>query len=448
MPNAKCQMPNSKTKLVLLSLALLMFVITSCSLPFHRRLDTYLKYGLFDKALETIEEEKEENKQGIYKEKNEILYYFDKGAVAQMLGKYKTSTAALQEADRKIEELYTRNIGDEAWSFFSDDLNLHYRGEDFEQVMVNILKALNFMYRGNFDGARVEAKKVNNKLNYFADEYGENAIYTDDAFARYISAFAYEAIGELSEAYIDYKKAYSTYVKNQKIYGTEVPYFIKRDILRMASALGYRDDLARYKNEWGDIPFDSYSSLKKKAEMLLVIYDGLPPYKKDVNAMPEFVNRGYALSKIVVRSKHDYPGNVAEDVAKIAIKNLKNKQLAIALKTAARRVVKDIAKEVPILNLFIGKEKADTRSWRTLPARFHIVRVPMRPGKHKILVEMTDIKGKVKTETIKIKARAGGKRAVPVVKFSLDDPPQSLLDQIKKEEEEKKLKEQQEKEGK
>jgi hypothetical protein len=72
--------------------------------------------------------------------------------------------------------------------------------------MVSILKALNFLYQGDYSGARVEARKVNGKLNVFADEYGDKAIYTDDAFARYIAAFAYEAQGELNDAYIDYKK--------------------------------------------------------------------------------------------------------------------------------------------------------------------------------------------------------------------------------------------------
>jgi hypothetical protein len=68
-----------------------------------------------------------------------------------------------------IDKLYTKSAVDETYSFLSNDLALKYTGEDFEQVMVDILSALDYMYTGNFKDARIEVKKVNNKINLISD---------------------------------------------------------------------------------------------------------------------------------------------------------------------------------------------------------------------------------------------------------------------------------------
>ena len=85
-------------KKLIIAFCLTVFLVTGCSVPFHKKLDNYLKYGLYDAALATIEDENKENKQGIYKDKNKLLYYFDKGSVTQMLGKYTDLNVILDKA--------------------------------------------------------------------------------------------------------------------------------------------------------------------------------------------------------------------------------------------------------------------------------------------------------------------------------------------------------------
>ncbi len=395
--------------------------MTGCAVPFHKKLDQYLTSGQYKEADELIESEKTKPKENVYSSKNELLYFMDKGAVRQMMGDYKTSSDNLTKAEDVIDKLYTRSLTDETWSFFSNDLNLNYSGEDFEQVMVNVIRTLNYMYSGDFEGAAVEARKINNKLNYFSDSYGEKAIYTDDAFARYLSAFAYEATASINDAYIDYKKSLNAYQKYNVIYGTQVPVFIKSDILRTADKLKFYDEIDDFKKEWAeDVSFVKYDDLKKMAEILIVIYDGLPAYKIDKNAKPKYVNRGYPVEKVVVKDgDKEYFSTVAQDVSKMAVKNLENKNLAIAAKTFARNVVKDSAKDVPVLNLFIGEEKADTRCWRTIPGRFQIVRFPVTPGSKRKIVTEIYVKGSTvpMQQVTEIYLEPGSKKVVPIYVF-------------------------------
>ena len=405
-------------KILLLFFCLIIIFITGCAVPFHKKLDQYLAAGQYKEADELIESEKTNPKENIYSSKNELLYFFDKGAIRQMIGDYKQSSEYLEKAEDIIDKLYTKSLTDETWSFFSNDLNLNYTGEDFEQVMVNIIKTLNYMYEGDFDGAAVEARKINRKLNYFQDSYGEKAIYTDDAFARYLSGFAYEAIGAVNDAYIDYKKSLKTYQKYNTIYGTAVPSFIKGDILRMAYALKFYDEIDNLKKEWAeDVSFTKYNELKKSAEVMIVVYDGLPAYKIDERAMPKFVNRGYAVEKILVKdADKEYTSIVAQDISKMAVKNLENKNLAILAKTLVRNVAKKVAKEIPILSLFVGEEKADTRCWRTIPGRFQIVRFQVTPdSKRKIIAEIY-LKGNSTPvqEIFEIYLKPGNKKVIPI----------------------------------
>ena len=168
------------------------------------------------------------------------------------------------------------------------------------------------------------------------------------------------------------------------------------------------------------MPYIKYNEFKKAAEVMVVVYDGLPAYKIDEKAMPKFVNRGYAVEKIIVKdADREYSSIVAQDVSKMAVKNLGNKNLAIVAKTLARNVAKKVAKEIPLLNLFVGEEKADTRSWRTIPGRFQIVRFPVTPGsKRKIIAEIY-VRGSSEPiqQVFEIYLNQGKKKVIPIFIF-------------------------------
>jgi hypothetical protein len=416
-------MGGTMNKKIAILLTVLVVVLAGCTVPFRKTLDSYLAIGDYVKADALIEKEKAQGSE--YSDKNELLYYFDKGSVTQMLGQYKMSSDFLSSADDMIEKNYTRSAVDEANSFMSNDLSLKYSGEDFEQVMVNTARCLNYMYEGKFDDARIEAKKIDAKINWFADTYGEKTIYKDDAFARYLSAFSYEAKGELNDAYIDYKKSLKAYESYAPIYGTEVPGYLKQDLLRTATALKFNDDVDGYKKKFGDVVFTSDPDLRKSAEVLVVVYDGLPAYKVEgFNHFPSFEQRPYAVENIKITSDSPAEFYDAQDVSKMAVKNLEVRIGQIMLKKLGSSVVKSIAKQIPGLNLFVQEDKADTRSWRTIPARFLLSRLVLKPGESKITVTIfprgyAEGGGTILpvTKEFDLKLSEGEKKAVPVFFF-------------------------------
>lgn len=368
-----------------------------------------------------------------------LLYYFDKGFVLQVMGNYKDSSKSLHEAETIIDDLYTKSISAEATSFFTNDLALPYEGEDFEQVMVHIIKSLNFMYTGDYTGARVEARKVDGKLNRISEKMEGQNSYKEDALARYISGFSYEANGELNSAYIDYKKAYGAYKQYSEHYGTPIPDAIKKDLLRVSEALGFKDQYDGYKDEFGFMPYTKQKDLKGKGEALFVFYDGRAPIKQDAgNMTPVFVDRGSPMISADITTEEDktYASYVVEDVTAIAIKNLAQKMDFIQAKNLARGIVKevaviaakDIAKEA-LKNTGFGfvadiagdafkqaTNLADTRSWQVLPSRFHMIRIPV-DGKQSVKLRIYMRDGSVREKVFKISVKPGKKKAIPVYCF-------------------------------
>ena len=370
---------------------------------------------------------------------NKILYYFDKGSILQIMGQYKESSKILHEADTLIDDLYTKSATAEVSSFFVNDLTLPYEGEDFEQVMVNVIKSLNFMYLGDFEGARVEVKKADEKLKLLSDKMEGKNEYKEDAFARYISAFCYEERGELNDAYIDYKKSYETYKQYNTDYGTAVPDAVKKDLLRLSEALKFNDQYEAYKDEFGFMPYTRQGDMNGRGEVMLVIYDGQAPDKVDNNAVPVFVGKGELVSSVEVVTEEDknYNSFVAEDITRIAIKNLAQKMDLILAKGLARAAVKevvvDVAKQAAnemLKNVPFGgfitdiagnayknsTEIADTRSWKTLPGRLHLVRFPAA-GIQSFDIKMHMVDGSIREKVVKIKVKPGEKKAIPVYCF-------------------------------
>jgi uncharacterized protein len=436
-----------KKKYVIPTLIVCAIALAGCAtLSLYKKIDGLILAGQYADADAVIEKEKNQ-----YKGEHELLYYFDKGAVLQMKGDYAGSAVQLDSAENKIDSLYTKSATKEISSFFSNDLNLPYEGEDFEQVMVNIMKCLDYMYKGDYEGARVEAKKVDHRLNVITDRLEGKNIYKQDAFARYLSGIVFEALGEMNDAYLDYKKSLEAYQQYNGLYGTEVPYRVKQDVLRSADAMHFTDRIEEFRKDWGqEIKFDRYADYREKGELVAVVYNGIAPYKisyfvdsvvkaekkgeKDYVvkvAFPKYVSRGYALASAEAftgdQSAHGFD---AEDINSIAMKTLENRNFLITAKAIARAVAKyQLSRAASnngknqlmglLANIYTyASEQADTRSWRTLPAAFDLIRIPLMPGKYDIRIKLTSPSGAAREQVIKADIKKGRIKTVPVFAFN------------------------------
>jgi uncharacterized protein len=216
-----------------------------------------------------------------YGTKSRVLYGMDRGMTLQLAGDYRLSNEVLEQAEDEVDRLYTRAVRTETFAFMTNDTALPYEGEPYEQVMINVLKALNYASLNQWQDALVEARRIDHRLNVLADRTKDKAAYRDDGFARYLSGILYESTGDVNNAFIAYRNAYETFNSTRGWSRTGVPGQLRADLLRTADALQLSQELREYQRLFPDTTWKSVQAQQQLAQVVVISYNGRAPHKED-----------------------------------------------------------------------------------------------------------------------------------------------------------------------
>ena len=240
----------------------------------------YMLAGDFAAAVEVVEQGKGSD----YADRDRVVYYMNKGLLERYAEAFEESIESLSKAEARSEELYTISLSKEAASLLTSDVVTDYAGEDFEQVLLNVYNAINYLSLDNLEDALVEIRRVNEKLALFNTRYETHKNrYDQDAFAHWFSGllFEMEGYGSFDDALISYKKSYEAYERSYRpLFGTPLPPFLREDLLRAAALAGFRDEEARFSEMFG-IPPPDLDALSKTGEIILIHENGESPQKSD-----------------------------------------------------------------------------------------------------------------------------------------------------------------------
>lgn len=358
-----------------------------------------------------------------YANKDRVLYLLNKAILQRMNGDYAASNMAFEQAKTLIEERSTTSITEQTSAFLINDATRSYVGEPFEQVLIHLYKALNYLELGDLDAARVEALQVDLQLREFAQN-DEDTVYNENAFARYLSGIIYEDQGEWSDAMIAYRKAYQAYKNHSNQPNLDLPIFLQKDLLRLAEQQGLTDELEKFKNEFSVNSWQDLASLQQQGELIFIYHNGLAPIKREHSqlhpnphsrrliaiSLPYYETRPtvVTMARIYLDDVHTDTVRV-ENINAIAVASLKSHMPAIIARSIARLILKqNLAKKTGEDNPLVGfivniagviTERADTRSWLTLPGEIHLARKAMPPGTYTTRVELLDAVGNILLST-------------------------------------------------
>ena len=385
----------------------------------------------YDAALQEIEKQASSRT-------GRVLYLLDKGMVLRMKRDFAGSNLALEAAKTEMERLYAASVSENTLSFVVNDATVSYAGDDYEQVLVHLYMALNYLELGQPDEARVEALQVDTRLREIGEKIPGNK-FTEDALSRYLTGMIYEELGEWSDAMIAYRKAYEAYKKYRVNYGLAMPDMLKHDLLRLAHRQGLADEAAQYRQEFGiETPHEVIR--EQEGELVFVLNNGLAPvkrekivgatspshsvmadpttrYKQITPALPVVVNialpyhesrpNNVLNARVSVSGKQAYT-QMMEDIDALARASLDSRMPAITARSIARAVSKVVMQQsvdragrnrdndlaVELLSSFVVRmaaaatERADTRRWLTLPANVQLARLSLPPGRYTITVDL------------------------------------------------------------
>ncbi len=414
------------------------------------------KYETAEKELD-VKWKKEKNK-------DHLLYLLNMGWIKWIQNEPEESNKYFTQADDHIE-LQRKNIGAEALAMITNPKVKPYVAEDYEVVLINYYKALNYLNMNDYEGALVEARKMSEKLYALNDKYKATKSkfrYSDDAFSHAMMGMIYEANREYNDAYISYKNAIqvydSIYTRN---FGEGAPVQLKKDLLRTAYKTGFYDDVRFFEGRF-NMKYEPEDN-PDGGTLIFIWHNGLCPIKEEnsinfvqgpnKNGMVAFTDPesglvfpvfigGYSSSqqdkfsnvkavrvafpKFVVRpplytnasvyfNNMEYPLQLSENVSTIAVENLRDRMAREMASAILRLLVKqsmeeatrtqnnDLGAVVSLVNAVT--EQADTRNWQTLPGEIFYTRIPLPAGEQEITFSA---KGKASEQhAIKVNIKKG-----------------------------------------
>lgn len=355
-----------------------------------------------------------------------VLDQLERGRIAWLAGQDAISKQGFAAADSRLawednQARYRLSQGlAQAGSLLTNDQTMAYRTPDYERTMLHHYLALNYLQRGDAEGALVEVRRANQvqerALKARADEVRKAKEKSEEseadgemrqlmsrgapeldrligrvkngfqnAYTFYFSGVLYEAAGDLNDAWVDYQRGYQIAPDNQSLQDA---------LLRLARLRGSADELKETEKKVGR---KAPPLAKDQGQLVVLFEDGLIPARREIFlplpistssgdfrtftvAVPYYDNRASDTGPLTV-SVGKQAGRTSSLVRleSLAAKDLQERLPGMLTRQALRLVAKEqlrrsAAKEGgDVGNILVGifntlSERADTRSWLTLPA--------------------------------------------------------------------------------
>jgi hypothetical protein len=354
---------------------------------------------------------------------DKVVQVLERSTILAQLEEYPLSSRDLEVSDKNIEMLdFSRSTMDDVAKFiFTDDAG-PYQAPPYEKLMINTLNMINYLVRGDLNGARIEARRYAVMNQYLSEHETQGKTMTGPG--SYLAGFVFEKSRQPGEAlrYYDEALAYGNYTSLQE------------PVRRLSKLDAYRTPrLTALIGKGGDEPPGAADD--DSAEILIVVNYGRVPAKiaKRVpvglaltiasgSISPESRARANALAAQGLVTWVNFPTIEMPDVAYAyatgfvdrkpllldnvtaidveTVKAWKENLGVIVASAITRMITRVVAGEttrrvagggVGGLLLSLGTQATmtavdtpDTRAWSTLPARIAVARVRVPAGKHVI----------------------------------------------------------------
>jgi len=374
------------------------------------------------------------------------LNLLEKGRVSFINQDYQESKSWFEQAYQQLEKdrakaklQLSRGINNVS-AMVSNDNAIGYQVPAYEQSMLHTYQALNFIFSEQLESALVEVRRANQVQSLALADY-EKEIYEankelkevgqtswsqsplhkglsaqansvknsiQNAYTFYLSGLLYEADSQLNDAYIDYKKALEIFPDNR---------YVQQDVYRLAVKLNMTQDLPKLKESYGS--FEQQSS-NDTGQVVFIVEQGLIESRQELRlnlpistrhgdfrtfnlALPGYSNRSNYGAEI--SASIDGETLNAQPIVKLqalAAKQLEEKMPAMIARQTLRLIAKEqvrrkLSKENgDVGNILAGlynlaSERADTRSWLTLPKDVQLLKTNLSAGEHNVSLNINGL---------------------------------------------------------
>lgn len=394
---------------------------------------SYLFRNDFPRALQSLET----HAPRLLSAQGPIIVNYDLGMLSRLNKDYERSNTLLSESERLIREAYTKSITQNLASFILNDNTREYPGEEYEDLYLNLFKALNYLAMGQTESALVELSRslekqtqlqlkyeqYRNRIQRYADQnsvQGVNTatyatVFSTSALTNYLTYLVANSLRERSTAEFAKQQVQQAFSIQPTLYPFPIPSVLDRSLpdtgLARLHLVGFTGLIGQKEERW------EYARLSRDNFFKI--------------AYPVLVWRPSSVA--VIRVKAD-DGTVTdleliESIGRVASDTFRTKSELQKLKSVVRAVAKSIGvalydqyarkdnkvtagEELLSLLLRVGQdlsERADIRSVHFLPSEAWVGAIDVKPGIHSFEVTFLDVNRRTITTRVlsNIEVKAG-----------------------------------------
>ncbi|MHC4535558.1 MAG: COG3014 family protein [Planctomycetota bacterium] len=361
----------------------------------------------------------------------DLLWALQLGTVQRIQQDYAQSTDSFDRAEEMLKYFDEQStLGDGIGSTIVNENIIPYRGEEYDGIMVNVYKALNFMVEKEFDLARVEfnraldrqrrAKEKFNKeisklraelekeeQNEFSKSNVENPetaellaekypnLHNFEAYPDFVNPFATYLAGVFFNLVRDHSKAVDLLKESYGMVGDNG--YIAEDLSVTENIL---DGKGRLENTVWLIFENGLGPVKNELRMDIPLFVADDNVKYVGIALPELYFRNKAHQYLIAEvDGKDYETRLVSDMDRVIQTEFSKDYPRILTRAIISATAKAIAQyalekqdssESSLASLFVAAYSyattaADVRIWTSLPKEFQVARFPKpKDGKLKV----------------------------------------------------------------
>ena len=199
----------------------------------------YVMQGNYEKAYQNLQMQAP----SLLKAQGPIIVNYDLGMLSRLNNNFQESNKLLSESERLIREAYTQSITANIASFIVNDNTKAYQGEEYEDIYLNLFKALNYIALGQEESA-LGSQTVDGKAGALKQKYerwqqkaqgcftkGLGSVdthigassFSTSALTNYLAALVAQSLGEASTAYYATEQVKHAFASQPQLYNFPLP---------------------------------------------------------------------------------------------------------------------------------------------------------------------------------------------------------------------------------
>lgn len=334
-------------------------------------------------------------------QKSRVLHNFYQASLHQLNGDFAKSNSILEQTKPLAEELALLSITETVGASTVGESLQSYSGSQFERLMIYCHKFLNYMALGLFNEARIESQQAESKLREWQRDP------KDFPFLPFLSALAYEGLGDADNALVAYRRTLEAY-------GANAPQVIKQSYLNVLARHNRQTELRDRENQFG---MKAQYAKERPASLVILLTDGMvnsreviivdhwdansnadftialptyPPSQAIIAAPSLSINEMELRSQILINMEDEMRAALARQMSGYVARAVSR---AIVRSQLRQQTQQENAPTLGFLLAIAGTiteiATADTRSWDILPQALFAERIELPNGNHTMTTYIT-----------------------------------------------------------